>query len=112
MSVLWATARLKPVELTLARLFDTTSSARWLASIPVTAMCCETSIALRLADLVDGALERFVLHLEQLLVGLVGADEVHRGDHRLRHVDVRALQVALVQLCAVGRLRQRAVRRD
>src|SRR5438552_6521244 len=93
-SVECATARLKPVELALARLLETTSSWRWLASMPVTAIRCETSTRLGLSDFVDGRLERLVLHLHQLLIGFVGTDQVHRGDHRLAHVYVRALEIA------------------
>src|SRR5712691_11154941 len=110
-SVKWATERLKPVELTLARLLDTTASCRWLASMPVTEMRCETSMVLRLTYVVHGLLERGVLHLQQLLVRLVGAHQVHRRDHRLGHVHVRALQVALVQLYASRGLGQRAIGR-
>src|ERR687883_1955210 len=112
MSLVWAMARLKPVEPTLARLFETTSSWRWLASMPLTAMRCETSMLslLRLTQFVDGALQRLVLHLQQSLIGLVRPDQVHRGDDRLGHVDVGAFDVALVDLGAVDRCRQRAVR--
>src|SRR5258708_39731949 len=109
-SVECATARLKPVELTLARLFDTTSSWRWLASMPVTEMRCETSMVLCPTHVVDGLLERGVLHLQQLLVRLVGAHQVHRRHHRLRHVYVRAFEVALVELHADRGLGQCAIR--
>src|SRR5919202_1906183 len=98
MSVTCACARLKAVVLTLARLLEIASSWRWAASMPVTEMCCETSTLRHLSDVVDRAGEGLVLGLEQVLVGLVGAHQVHRLDHRFGHVDVRAFQKALVQL--------------
>src|SRR6266536_1272593 len=43
-------------------------------------------VAAALKKKVDRALERLVLDLQQPLVGLVGTQQVHRGDHRLGHV--------------------------
>src|ERR687887_2056719 len=62
-----------------------------------------------LADLVDRSVQGLVLDLHQALVGLVGAHELHRLNHRLGHVHVRPLQEPLVELGAGGGLRQLAV---